>query len=121
MLEHRSFVLGISAPAQSRLTESLAAISNYEPVTILSLGRNRGERNYRWIIGFHDLHVVRGESYRGMLVNASGFDIVIPKEHEGFVCSLVGAMIDLKEDVLVVCYSDTGEVITWEPKGPGSD
>lgn len=56
-----------------------------------------------------------------MLVNASGFDIVIPKEHEGFVCSLVGAMIDLKEDVLVVCYSDTGEVITWEPKGPGSD
>jgi hypothetical protein len=119
MLDEMNLDLKISEEAQRRLTESLAAITEYDPVTVLSLGRLRRERTFRWVVGFHNSRVVEGDGYRGMLVRGSGFELVIPKEHEEFVRSLVGAVIDVREGAFVVVHQDTDEIVTWEPEQRG--
>jgi hypothetical protein len=116
MIVESQIALKVSEPALKKLKESLGQIRSYEPIVVLTLTRHPGERRYHWTIGFHDLSVVSGNNYTGMLVNCSDCRIVIPIEQEKFTPSLTGAVLDLKDSTFVVVAEDSRDVITWESK-----
>lgn len=111
--------LKVSESALKRLKECLGQIRDYEPIAVLTLTRRLGEQRYHWTIGFHDLSVVSGNDYTGILVSSSDCRIVVPIEHEKFAVSLAGALLDVREGTFVVVAEDTKEVISWESKQPG--
>lgn len=119
MIVESQITLRVSEPALKWLRESLGQIRDYEPIAVLMLTRRPGERRYHWTIGFHDLSVVNGKNYTGMLVNSSGCKIVIPIEHEKFTPSLEGALLDVRDRKFVVVAESTNEVVTWESKETG--
>jgi hypothetical protein len=111
MLDNIELSLDMSSPAQRRLEESLRRVVDYEPVVVLALGRKGGEDHYEWRIGLHNRAIVEGTTYQGLAATVSGVQIVIPQEHEPFIATLHGALIDDQAGALVVVSPDGERIL----------